>query len=216
MTNAEELIASAKALLLDFDGPVTALMPPPLNAEAAERARAALEGIELPVAIATATDHLAVLRYTAEHYPARLTAVEQSCTEAEVACARRCDPSPEIAGLLTTAEQQRMPVAIVSNNSTAAVRVFLGRFDWTDRIATLSCRTPSRVSRMKPDPFLVAEALCHLGAAPHHSVLVGDSVSDVQAGQAAGVLVIGLAKTAERGFELAHAGAVAIIWRASP
>ncbi len=214
MTTAAELIASSKALLLDFDGPVTALMPPPANAYAADHARAALEGVELPEEIASTTDHLTVLRFTAERFPDRLPIVERGCTEAEVACARECDPSPEIRGLLASAERGAIPVAIVSNNSEAAVRVFLSRFEWASGIKTLACRTPAEVSRMKPDPYLVAEAAALLDVDPGECAFVGDSVSDVRAGQAAGVSVIGLAKTVRRGQELSAAGADALLTRA--
>jgi HAD superfamily hydrolase (TIGR01509 family) len=213
MITAAELIANAKALLLDFDGPVTALMPPPANVYAADQARAALAGIELPEAIAKSTDHLAVLRFTAEHFPARLLTVERSCTEAELACARESDPSPEIRGLLSDAGQRAVPVAIVSNNSEAAVRAFLDRFEWARVIKTLACRTPSNVSQMKPDPYLVAQAARLVNVAQHCCVFVGDSVSDVQAGQAAGVPVIGLVKNHRRGLELSTAGAAALLHR---
>ena len=213
MTTAEELIANAKALLLDFDGPVTALMPPPMNAQAAAQARAALAGVELPDEIATTTDHLAVLRFAAEYVPSRLPMVERSCTEAEMACARKSDPSPEICGLLADAERGAMPVAIVSNNSEAAVRVFLERFEWAGKIEVVSCRTAARVSRMKPDPYLVAEAARLVGVPPARCVLVGDSVSDVEAGHGAGALVVGLAKTPARGHALAAAGSDALILR---
>lgn len=213
MTTADELITDAKALLLDFDGPVTALMPPPLNAQAADQARAVLDGIELPDAIAKTQDHLAVLRYAADHVAARLPIVERACTLAEVACARRSEPSPEVRRLLADANARAVPVAIVSNNSEAAVRVFLDRFDWARGVNTLACRTPARVSQMKPDPYLVILAARRLGADARHCVLVGDSVSDVAAAHAAGTLVIGLAKTPQRGLELKSAGADALIFR---
>jgi HAD superfamily hydrolase (TIGR01509 family) len=213
MTTAAELIANAKALLLDFDGPVTALMPPPLNTKAADQARAALAGIELPEAIATTTDHLTVLRFTAEHFPGRLASVEGSCTEAEVACARESDPSPEIRDLLSGAERREVPVAIVSNNSEAAVRVFLDRAIWARAVKVLACRTPAKVPRMKPDPYLVREAMALLNVRPADCVFVGDSVSDVIAGQRAGVQVVGLAKTPQRGVELMQAGCSALITR---
>lgn len=213
MTPAEELIANAKALLLDFDGPVTALMPPPLNVQAADQARAALSGIELPADIEQTTDHLAVLRFTAEHVPARLAAVERSCAEAEVACARDSDPSPEIRGLLADAGRRATPVAIVSNNSEAAVRVFLDRFNWARGIKTLACRTLGGVAEMKPDPFLVSKAVKLLGVRSDECIFVGDSVADVLAGHDAGVRVVGLAKTLARGAELTRAGVDALIAR---
>ena len=66
---------------------------------------------------------------------------------------------------------------------------------------------------MKPDPYLVVEALRRIDAAANDCVLVGDSVSDVEAGLAARVVVVGLAKTAERGNELKRAGAAALLSR---
>jgi HAD superfamily hydrolase (TIGR01509 family) len=213
MTTAAELIANAKALLLDFDGPVTALMPPPLNAQAAAQAREALAGVDLPSEIRATTDHLAVLRFTVEHVPDRLSVVEHACTQAEVSCSEWSEPSPEIRGLLAGAGERAIPVAIVSNNSEEAVRTFLDRFEWARDVRTLACRTPGTVSRMKPDPYPVLTALRHVGADPKQCVFVGDSVSDVEAGHAAGVPVIGLAKTAMRGEELANAGAEAILER---
>jgi phosphoglycolate phosphatase len=212
MTTAAELIAGSKALLLDFDGPMTALMPPPLNARAADQARAALRGVELPEAIATSTDHLAVLRFAAEKVPARLGAVEQSCTQAEIACSRTSEPSPSVRALVAEADKRGLAVAIVSNNSEAAVRVFLDRFDWASEIRTLACRVPGGVSRMKPNPYLVAMAARLVNVEPSACVLVGDSVADVEAGISARVPVIGWAKSPDRESQLVRAGAAAILW----
>lgn len=213
MSTAEALIAGSKALLLDFDGPVTALMPFPLNAHAADQARQGLAGVDLPSDIATSRDHLSVLRFTAEHFPGRLAVVERSCTEVEVACARESEPSPEIRRVLAEADRRGIPVAIVSNNSEAAVRVFLDRFTWSQGVKTLACRTPAVVSRLKPDPHLVEQGVSLLGVRATDAVFIGDSVSDVRAGVAAGVPVIGLAKTPQRGAELKAAGTSALIVR---
>jgi hypothetical protein len=89
VTDAWEIIANAKALLLDFDGPITALMPAPINAQAADRARAALRAPALPGEILTTTDHLAVLRFTAERYPES----SSGAVEADIALERQSLPS---------------------------------------------------------------------------------------------------------------------------
>lgn len=211
--DAWEIIAGAKALLLDFDGPITALMPPPLNAQAAEGARAALKGLPLPNEIRTTTDHIAVLRFAGEHYPERFASVERACSEAEVECARTSSPSPEAERLIDSARRRSVPIAIVSNNSANAVRGFLTRFSWAGLPDALACRPPEAVSKLKPDPLLVIKALQMLGADAGGSVFVGDSVSDVQAGRAAGVKVVGLAKSPDRGILLLEAGAVSLIER---
>lgn len=213
MTMAEELIEHAEALLLDFDGPVTALMPPPLNAEAAEWTRAVLHRIDLPDEIKRTTDHLAVLRWAASHVPDRLPEVEDACTRAEIECAQISEPSPEIGGLLAGARERHVPVAIVSNNSEEAVRLFLGRFDWGRSIDPVVARTVETARLMKPHPYLVEAAVQSLRVAPSRCLFIGDAVSDVQAGRAARVPVVGLAKTAKRGQELRAAGARALITR---
>ncbi len=213
MTDAAEIIANAGALLLDFDGPITALMPAPLNAEAADRVRAALRQFPPPEEIRTTTDHLAVLRYVAECLPAELNRVEEVCSSAEVDCARRSQPSPEIREILGNARHQAVPLAVVSNNSQSAVEEFLDRFSWTTTIEVLACRTPATVLKLKPDPYLVCKAVEQLGVEAGRCVFIGDSATDVEAGRAAGVRVIGLAKTRQRGQELLDAGAVALIER---
>ena len=213
MTGVETIIASASALLLDFDGPITALMPAPRNAEAADLARAALQHVSLPGKIRTTTDHLAVLRYVATYMPDELNRVEDACSAAEIACAQRSQPSPEIRTMLSNAHRKAIPVAVVSNNSQSAVEEFLQRFSWTAPIDVLACRTPATATRLKPDPYLVQAAVERLGVDAGRCVFVGDSVTDVEAGRAAGVQVIGLAKTPQRGQELLDAGAVALIKR---
>ena len=187
MTDAWEIIASAKALLLDFDGPITALMPPPLNAHAAERARAALQVTSLPDEIRTTTDHLEVLRFCADRFPEKFGTVERACSEAEIDCARQSQPSPRAEAMLRDAERRSIPVAVVSNNSAAAVQEFLQRFDWVDPIRVLACRTPTVGLKLKPDPFLVETAVDLLEVDAADCVFVGDSVTDVEAGKAAAV-----------------------------
>ncbi|WP_306512582.1 HAD family hydrolase [Janibacter hoylei] len=213
MRSPQELLDEASAVLLDFDGPLTALMPSPLNAQAAERARAALRNIDLPEDIAATTDHLAVLRFAVNHHPDRALTVESACTDAEVQCARLSEPSPEASFLVEQAESREIPLAIVSNNSTSAVRVFLDRFGWTSKFAALSCRESNALDRLKPDPYLVKQALRLLAITPHRAVFVGDSLSDVDAGHAAKVAVIGLAKSPTRATQLEESGADAVIHR---
>ena len=211
MRTAAELIAESQALILDFDGPVTALMPPPANLAAADRARVPLKDIALSEDVRKTTDHLAVLRWTLETHPSRLLEVESACTAAEVECARNSAKSPEIDWLLDLAEQHELLVGIASNNSETSVRTFLDRFGW--EFAALACRTPESVRLMKPNPAFVLTATEWLGVSPSSAVFVGDSVSDVMAGRAAGTAFIGIAKTDQRRSQLVGAGADVMIER---
>lgn len=204
------LLAQADALLLDFDGPLADLMPPPVNALAADTARAAIRNITLPPEVATTTDHLAVLRYVIEHHTHLTATVERACARAEVAAARGCSASVHAESLFVLIRQRRLPAAVVSNNSEEAVRVFLDRHDWTSHVAAFSCRDEHNAARMKPSPYLLEQALNALHVDPRRAVFIGDSVSDVQAGTAIGVPTLGLAKNPRRSKELADAGAAAV------
>lgn len=211
MTSTEQLIAASKGLILDFDGPIAALMPPPMNKTAADRARQLLQSLEMPEDVERTADHLAVLRWTLEFHPSRLPDIEAACTAAEVECAQKCQKSSEIDWLLDLAEHQGLPVGIASNNSEASVRTFIDRFPWS--FGAVVARTPENVRLMKPNPAFVLTAAEWLGVPPSSAVFVGDSVSDVLAGGAAGTTIVGIAKTAQRAIELREAGATVVIRR---
>lgn len=210
MTTPAQLLAQADALLLDFDGPLADLMPPPVNALTADAARAAIRHIDLPPEVATTTDHLAVLRHVIEHHSHLTADVEHACTRAEVAAARECSPSTHAEDLFTLIRQRDLPAAVVSNNSEEAVKTFLNRYNWTAHVDTFSCRDEHNAAHMKPSLLLLKQALSALGLEPSKAVFIGDSVSDVQAATAAGVRILGLAKNPRRGQELIDAGAAAV------
>ena len=63
---------------------------------------------------------------------------------------------------------------------------------------------------MKPHPSAVERALDLLDRPAHQSVLVGDSVTDIQVSRATGIRSIGFAKTSIRGRELQAVGADAV------
>jgi len=63
----------------------------------------------------------------------------------------------------------------------------------------------------KPDPAPVCHALAQLGTPPEQALLVGDSATDVQAGRAAGCLVICVRYGYNHGLDLHRLGAAAII-----
>ncbi|HSX67120.1 HAD family hydrolase [Nocardioides sp.] len=205
------LLEGASALLLDFDGPLAALMPPPANAQAADAALAVLDGVELPNDIATTTDHLAVLRWSLEHLPAPLMLeVEAACTQAEVAAAADCREAVNCSALFEHAERAGLPVGVVSNNAAAAVRAFLQRTGRLGSVEVISARTPDTVEWLKPRPELLLTAAVALRVNVGEVVFVGDAVSDVIASKRVGCRSLGLYKNASRKAELEEAGADAV------
>ena len=75
----------------------------------------------------------------------------------------------------------------------------------------MSARTSSDPSLLKPNPFLVDEAVKQLGADPAACVLIGDTVTDIEAANAARVPSIGHANKPGKADALSSAGADAIV-----
>jgi phosphoglycolate phosphatase len=123
-----------------------------------------------------------------------------------VAAALISQPTAGVAGLLHSAAAAGVPVVVVTNNAPEAARAFLDRHGLCDLVHAVIGRDPERPDLMKPDPALIDQAAALLDTDPASAVLIGDSVTDVQAGHARGVRVIGYAKHARRGRELTEAG----------
>lgn len=212
MIDAAQLLNESSVVLLDFDGPVTPLMPAPANMHAADAARQAItaHGTTPPDDIATTSDHLAVLRWAGVHAPEVLADVEAACTSAEVESARACIPTPGAHALLATLHEAEVLVAIVSNNAEPAIDTYIRRHQLGTRVYDVIGRPPMRPDLMKPHPHIVKLALEATWANARSTVLIGDSVSDIEVAQATGIRSIGYAKTQQRGAELRAAGADAV------
>jgi phosphoglycolate phosphatase-like HAD superfamily hydrolase len=211
--DAAQLVSDSAAVLLDFDGPVTPLMPAPANMQAADAARRALEarGTALPSSIATTSDHLAVIRWAGMHMPDALADVDDACTIAELDAAQTCTPTPAAHALLTALHAAGTPVVIVSNNAAAAIYAYLQRHHLTAYVRDVLGRPFMRPDLMKPHPHIVRRALTIAEASAKSAVLIGDSVSDIEVARTVGVRSIGYAKTRQRGTELQESGADAVV-----
>lgn len=97
-------------------------------------------------------------------------------------------------------------MAIVSNNSLPAITDYLTLHDMSKNVDAVAARPFGKPAEMKPNPVLVRQAVQRLGVTPERCVFVGDTVTDIEAGRAAGVCVIGYAKMAHQGSTLAAAG----------
>jgi HAD superfamily hydrolase (TIGR01509 family) len=202
-----EVLHRARALLLDFDGPVCSIFAgyPPLKVTARLRPLLPDGGAELA---AEAGPHDA-LHYATRFPPAVVRRIEQELHDAEVEAAETATPTPGAVELLQAA--QGMPVAIVSNNTADAVRRYLDREKLTPCLRDIQGRPPTDPALMKPSPYMVLRALRTLGVAPAEAVLLGDAESDIQAAHLAGVSCVGFANKAGKGARLATAGADAVV-----
>jgi HAD superfamily hydrolase (TIGR01509 family) len=206
------VLADTTAVLLDFDGPVTPLLPSGPNRRLADATREPLRqaGITLPEPVANTSDHLSVLRFAADQAPTVLGSVERVALGGEVEAARAAVPTPGSADFLAACQKVGRPVVIVSNNAAEAIETYLAQHGLADKIAKVLGRPHGSPALMKPHPELVRLALQTLSRRPSDCVMIGDSVTDIEVSRTAGVRSIGYAKTPERGDELVRAGADAI------
>lgn len=184
------LVDFAGVLMLDFDGPLAKLMPPPANVVIADRVREAVD-VEWPEELANSVDHIAQLRYLADD-PVNGPLAHEASGELEIELARTCQPATWLDALVERINERNVPTAVVTNNITESARVFLERMEIGENWV-LSGREPDTIGLMKPDPHLLTEALKALGARPEQALFVGDMVTDAEAARRAGVKSLGYA-----------------------
>jgi phosphoglycolate phosphatase len=99
-------------------------------------------------------------------------------------------------------------LGIATGKSQRGVRAVLGRHGLAERFATIQT---SDDAPSKPHPGMVLAAMRETGAAPHDTVVVGDTVFDLEMARAAGAHAIGVAWGYHPPAALREAGAHAMI-----
>jgi phosphoglycolate phosphatase len=186
-------LADAEALFLDFDGPVCSVFggfPAPV---VAEQLRDVLiqGGYVIPNEVRESGDPFDVLRYSAKLGPGEARHTEAALRAYEVEAVQVALPTPGAHELIRRWKATGRPLVIVSNNSAVAVEVYVARFQLNELIDGVSARVEPDPSLLKPAPHLINSAVQGLGIAPARTVLLGDSVADIEAAQAAGARSIG-------------------------
>lgn len=143
-----------------------------------------------------------------QHLAAR---VETEMTDQELAAVATASPTPYVHEVVTACQNSGRSVAIVSNNSAAAVHSYLARHGLDDRISLVVARTNPDPALLKPSPHLITQAIRALNAEPGECTLVGDSVTDIEGARLANVQSIGYANKPGKRERLGSAGADAII-----
>jgi beta-phosphoglucomutase-like phosphatase (HAD superfamily) len=198
VTRGAELsdIVGGGPLLLDFDGPICSIFAgypaPQVAAELIAKLREV--GAEPPAEVAAYDDPLAVLQWTGEVCPPEVTvAIEDVLCAAELRAVVSAAPTPYGRDVIVSARQAGLPVAVVSNNSTAAVATYLTAQGVAEHVSPVVGRAYGEPWRMKPNPEPILTAVRTLGVEPAACVLIGDSLTDIDGARAAGVRVIGYA-----------------------
>ncbi|RBM19224.1 HAD family hydrolase [Prauserella sp. PE36] len=192
MTAVASVLAERRHVLLDFDGPVCGVFSAITDRVVADRLRRLLPG-ELPEEVAEAHDPFDVLRYAAGLDVDLAAEVEAEFQRQECAAVDEAAPTPGAFETIHRLADGGHVVTIVSNNSTEAVRRFLILHELRNRVQGVSARNDADPEHLKPQPYLLHRAMRQQSTEPDQCVMVGDSVSDIQAATAAGVAAIGYA-----------------------
>jgi beta-phosphoglucomutase-like phosphatase (HAD superfamily) len=168
-----------------------------------------------PARAATSFDPIEVLRFTAGLGLDTATRVEAMLQDAERTATETATPTPDAREVILACHQTRRRVAVISNNSQAAVETYLRAHHLAEHVDVIVGRTDPDPRLLKPHPHLVLRALDalggELGGDPATSAFVGDSTSDIQSAKAAGTLSIGFANKPGKVERLHRAGADVIV-----
>jgi phosphoglycolate phosphatase-like HAD superfamily hydrolase len=182
---AADLLADREHVLLAFDGAVCDIT----DLDAADRLRAYLQA-ELPTALAATRNPYDVLRYARMLSGTTAVLVERELRALELAAVTTAKPTP---GALETVRALAIAghtITIVGNTSADAVRAYLTRHELGRYVFEVSARNTEDSTPLEPDPFLLRQAMRVLGTTPSRCCMIGSSVDDIKAAQAARVPVV--------------------------
>lgn len=207
------VVGTTGPILLDFDGPVCGVFAGYSAPDVAIALRALLDYQAVSIGpVRMQDDPLEILRWTATLGNRRLTqAVEEELRAAELQAVRTASPTKYAREVVVAAAQTGRPVAIVSNNSEDAIRAYADQHRLAGYIGAIVGRPFAEPERMKPNPDPVFQAIKMLDAESGECVLIGDSVTDIEAAHAAGVRSIGYANKDGKAELFAAAGVGVIV-----
>ncbi len=207
------ILRRSPVILLDFDGPVCSVFAGYPASQITDELRAlALDQVdELPPAMSAITSPHEFLSASAEVSAELARQVEAALQTAEIKAVESATPTPGVDAFLSACRDAGRQLAIVSNNTGASVRAYLGRVGLADLVQHVEARDPSDPGLMKPSPHLIERAAQTLDVEPDACTLIGDQTTDVRASRAIGAASIGYANKPGKADDLTAAGADAVI-----
>ncbi|WP_328332981.1 HAD hydrolase-like protein [Kribbella sp. NBC_00382] len=207
-----QILSSAEVVLFDFDGPVCSVFDgypaARITRELLALAREVRGELEPALELAGGP-HGLLLAAAGDLELAGL--LEAALQKGELAAIETARPTPGAGECIAACVASGRVVAIVSNNCLEAITEYLVRAGLSGCVAHVEGRDPVDPRLMKPDPYLVERAVSALGVGSASCVFVGDQATDMEAGRAAGVRVVGYANKPGKVEALGRAGADVII-----
>lgn len=217
-----ELIARARVVLWDFDGPICRLFA----GHSAERVasdlvewleRLGLHGLLTDEEREHPDPHVVLRAVDVRRPGSDLVAdLEERLTQQELKAVSSAWPTAYADILIQTWSAVGSRLAIATNNSARTVARYLD-----DRHLT-ACFAPNIYGRtqdlhlLKPHPHCLDRALSAMGAAPSSALMIGDAPSDLEAAERAGVHFLGYARNERKAKLLREAGAQVVVESLEP
>lgn len=210
----QRIMANTEVLLLDFDGPVCSIFTGIKADYIARQLRALLmnEGhTDLPSEIADVKDPFAVFDYSAMVGKRQARSIEAALRTYEVDATVTAEPTSGSHELIKRWLATGRKIAIVSNNSEAAVNAYLLRHKLTYSPVPVFARTAPDPGLLKPSPHLINQAVHALDARRGNTVLIGDSLTDLRAAHAANIRFVAYANKLYKVAQFKNAAAQTIL-----
>lgn len=195
MNSAADLVARARVVLLDFDGPICSVFAGYPSVRAVSAGLRALEaaGFDIRPEWLSLEDPHRLLTEVATHMPGAIDIAEDALTRSEIHAVDSAQITAGVTVLIDQVTGRGQQWAVVSNNSAESIAHFCSRKDFARTPSLIVGRPKGEPHLMKPNPFALNHALEILWAPARDAVFIGDSVSDIQAGKAVGIPTIGYA-----------------------
>lgn len=216
------LIRHARVVLWDFDGPICRLFAGHSAERVASDLVAWLESRGLHGLLTDtereSLDPQVVLRAVDRRHPGSdlVAELEERLTQDELRAASSAWPTAYADPLIRTWTAVGSRLAITTNNSPRVARKYL------ESRGLVACFAPHVYGRtqelhhLKPDPHCLNRALNAMGAAPGDALMIGDTPSDLEAAERAGVPFLGYARNERKAKILRDAGAGTVLVSLEP
>lgn len=206
-----ELLAAARCVLFDFDGPLTSVFGGHEATVVAAALTARIASWPRAPHVHDSTDPVRTLLDVARGFGGsaddhRVAELDKLLSDQEVHAVGIARPTAYADLLVRRLVARGTRVAVTTNNSAAAVARYLELRDLAGCFGPHVYGRAADPRLMKPHPHCVTAAVRGLGARPAQCLMIGDSPYDYQAASAAGVAFLGYARNPAKREQLADAG----------
>jgi phosphoglycolate phosphatase-like HAD superfamily hydrolase len=194
-----KVLSETEILLLDFDGPICSVFANLSAQSIAKKLRQELMELirydqsPLPSIIESTNDPFEVFRHAEILGHGNAQHIEASLRAHEVEAIKTAEPTQAAHESMRKWHDTGRTLAIVSNNSEAAIEIYLNQHGLTEFVDFVSARNEPDANLLKPNTYLLKKAVRSFSSNLHKATLVGDSITDIQAAHEVGIQSIGLA-----------------------